>query len=454
METHSGKTAFWIQKDNKDCSGITYKETWKDVCGLAASLMAFGMKDKRIAIIGENSYEWAVSFLAAICKTGVAVALDKEYSINELKHFLNATGCSCAIFSEELEDVFWQIRNDGVTNLEMLINMNRKNSEFDIFSLQELIDEGKQMAASDNCDFTGVQATGDELCAIMLTSGTTDVAKCVNLSHTNIASEINMVSRVLNIREDKVFFSKLPFHCASECICSILLPLCMGASIDCCRGLKHNFEISSVQGYSQTESSSIVTINPYNGSAGQVLPGMKIKISNPDPKAGIGEICLAGKNIMMGYCNNPKATAEVLKDGWLYTGDMGRIDKKGHVYIAGRKENIIRAENGMNVYPEELESLLNKIPYVSDSMVWSKSSDNDESYTITAAIFADKAKLIYKQGEDYSIKGIEKLLWNEVNTINENLPFYKRINKIVLRNYEFQKNSCNKIIRWYPANKQ
>lgn len=455
VDKYGERAAFWVKNDKeKAYSAITYNHTYSDVCGLGTSLMARGMKDKRIAIIGENSYAWAVSYLAAICGTGAAVLLDKEFCITELKYFLNKTGCNCAIFSGDLEDILWQIRNDGVTGLELLINMDKEKSEWGILSLRQLIDDGKQMMACGNHDYTSSRVIRDELCTIMFTSGTSNVSKGVNLSHVNIAAELAMVSAALNISESDVFFSSLPMHCARECICGILLPLYLGASVACCEGLKYNFDISTIQGYSLTECSSIVALTPDNESAGRLLPGMKAKIDHSDSETGIGEICLTGDNIMMGYCSNPEATAKVLKDGWLYTGDMGRIDEKGHIHIAGRKENVIIAENGKNVYPEELENCLSSIPYVLESMVWNEDSDDSGVSVIVATILPNKEEIIERLGSAYSKWELERLLWSEINKINDNLPFFKQIKKMVLRKDEFQKNSSQKIIRWYPANKK
>lgn len=452
-QKYGERTAFWVKKDKGEAySTITYKEAYGDACGLETSLIARGLKDKRIAIVGENSYEWAVSYLAVICGTGVVVPLDMKLSINELKHFLSVTQCSCAIFSGELEDIFWRIRNDGVTELEILVNMDKEKSEWDILSLRELIDEGKELVTSVSCDIKSTRILRDELCAIMFTAGTTCVPKGVNLSHANIATEITMVSEVLNITESDVFFSRLPAHCACECICGILLPLCGGASIAYGEGLKYNFEISSLRGYSLTECSSIVALSPVNGSVGRLLPKMKAKLASPDPETGIGEICLAGENIMIGYCGDPEATAEVLKDGWLYTGDLGRIDEKGYIYLAGRKENVIIAENGKNIYPEELENDLNSTVYVLESMVWSKVS-NDGEAVIAATIWADVEKVAERLDAGYSEQELENLLWCEIIKINDKQPFLKRIKKMVLRKEEFQKNSSQEIIRWYPANR-
>lgn len=451
-----GEKAAFLAKNNKgkDYSVITYNETYSDVCGLGTSLLVRGMKDKRIAIVGENSYEWAVSYLSAICGIGVAVPLDKKFCITELKYFLNTTQCNCVIFSGDLEDIFRQIVNDGVTGLEILINMDKEKSEWDILSLHQLVDEGKQLEASGHPDFTNARVTPDELCTIMFTAGTTNVSKGINLSHRNIAAEIVMMSAALNITKSDIFFSSSPMHCARECICGILLPLYLGASIACGEGLKYNFDISTIPAYSLTECSSIVAVTPDNRSAARLFPGMQAKIAHPDSETGIGEICLTGDNIMMGYCANPETTAKVLKDGWLYTGDMGRIDEKNHIYIVGRKENIIIAENGKTVYPEELENRLSSIPYVLESMVWGEDSDNSGISVITATILPDNEKIIERLSSSYSKGELERLLWIEIHKINDNLPFFKQIKNMILRKDEFQKNSSKKIIRWYPANKK
>lgn len=455
VDQYGERVAFRIKSGEGEVdSAITYNEAYSDVRGLGTSLIARGMKGKRIAIAGKNSYEWAVSYLAAICGAGVAVPLDEDFSVNELKYFLNITRCSCAIFSGELEDVFRQIVNDGVTGLELLINMDQKEKEWDILSLRELIDEGKQMAASGNSDFIRAQVTWDELCSIIFTAGTADPPKGVELSHRNIAAEIRMVSSAVDIAESDVFYSSLPMHCARECICGILLPLCHGASVSCCEGIKYNFDISTVQGYSLTECSSIAALSPCNGSAGRLLPRMKAKIDRPDPETGIGEICLAGDNIMMGYCGHPEATANALKGGWLYTGDLGRIEESGHIYIAGRKKNAILAENGMFVYPEELENYLSDIPYVLECMVWGKDLDDGGVSVITATIWPDEEKAIKRLGAGYSKRNLENLLWSEIGKVNDKLPVYKRIKKIILRKEKFQKNSSQRIFRWYPANRE
>ncbi|HOW22381.1 MAG TPA: AMP-binding protein [Sedimentibacter sp.] len=143
-DKYKEKTAFWMKNKNQEYTAITYNQLYTDLCGLVTSLKNLGMKDKRIAIIGKNSYEWVVSYLAALYTGDVPVLLDSEFCLTELKYFLNITEISCVFFSNELEDVFLQIENDGVTGLETLISMDKEKSEEKVLSLKELIEEGKK----------------------------------------------------------------------------------------------------------------------------------------------------------------------------------------------------------------------------------------------------------------------------------------------------------------------
>jgi long-chain acyl-CoA synthetase len=140
----------WIEKDGEKIYKVMYKELESDADGLRFSLISRGMQDRSIAIIGDNSYEWVVSFLAVKGGAGKAVLLDKELFISDMKLFLIKSECCCAIFPGELEGLLWQIRNDGVTQVETLINMNKEESDnsLDILSLRELINEGNQSTVS------------------------------------------------------------------------------------------------------------------------------------------------------------------------------------------------------------------------------------------------------------------------------------------------------------------
>ncbi len=158
---------------------------------------------------------------------------------------------------------------------------------------------------------------------------------------------------------------------------------------------------------------------------------------------------------MLGYYNRPELTEDVMKNGWFYTGDLGYMDDSGYVYLTGRKKNVIITKNGKNVYPEELEYRLSNIPLVQESMVWSKLSEDGEDMVIVASIIVNSEALSEKFGErELGDEEIERELWKEVDKINLEVPYFKRIKAITLRKEEFEKNSSKKIKRFAEGNKK
>ncbi len=237
------------------------------------------------------------------------------------------------------------------------------------------------------------------------------------------------------------------------------LMVCGGAAInpDILEGFK-DFGLNAVQGYGLTEAAPIGALNPeiaaISSSIGRALPNCGINVANKGDD-GIGEIIIRGDNIMLGYYGRQDLTDEVIRDGWFYTGDLGYIDDKGYGYITGRKKNVIITKNGKNVYPEELEYYLSNVEIVQESMVWERATEDGEDSVIVASIKVDNDRLaeLYP-GKSFTDDELVKLLWDEVDKINEDVPFFKRIKAIVLRKEEFEKNSSKKIKRFSAENKQ
>ena len=216
----------------------------------------------------------------------------------------------------------------------------------------------------------------------------------------------------------------------------------------------------SVQGYGLTECAPMAALNPdrhkymRNSSVGHLLPGMEVKIEDKN-EDGIGEICVKGPNVMLGYYNMPEETAKVIKDGWFHTGDLGYVDDEDFIYITGRKKNVIITANGKNVFPEELEYYLGRSTMVSESMVWAQEDESGQDTVIVATIKPDMEEVEAAIGKDAAgdADQVEKLLWTEVDKINENLPFFKKIKKITVRREEFEKTTGKKIKRFVESNK-
>lgn len=554
VELYGDNVAFRqrFEKD-KPFREITYREALDTVNGLGTALIAHGLKGKRISVIGENCYQWAASYLAAVCGTGVVVPLDKELSAEELKQLIIEADVSAVLFAKKYEKMFKEMMASGDTGLEMLVNFSPADECGEgVFSWESLVEEGKKLVESGDRSFIDAEIYADEMSVLLFTSGTTGIAKGVMLSHRNICEDLMSAPTILNVNTWDIFFSVLPVHHTYECTCGFLMPLYKGASIAYCEGLKYivknlaevqptmilavplifeslynnimknvrkqgkeglvrkvlalnkvtkkvgldlnklllkdilkvfggrmrvlisggaaidpailqffnDLGFISVQGYGLTECAPMAALNPdrhkymRNSSVGHLLPGMEVKIEDKN-EDGIGEICVKGPNVMLGYYNMPEETAKVIKDGWFHTGDLGYVDDEEFIYITGRKKNVIITANGKNVFPEELEYYLGRSTMVSESMVWAQEDESGQDTVIVATIKPDMEEVEAAIGKDAAgdADQVEKLLWTEVDKINENLPFFKKIKKITVRREEFEKTTGKKIKRFVESNK-
>lgn len=155
----------------------------------------------------------------------------------------------------------------------------------------------------------------------------------------------------------------------------------------------------------------------------------------------------------MGYYKQPEETARVIdEEGWFHTGDLGYIDRDGYAYLTGRQKNVIITKNGKNVYPEELEYQLSNIDFVEESFVFGQETGDDVS--ITASVKVDAEVIKERLGEEYTDEDVKKLVWEEVDKINESAPMYRKIRKVMLRKSDFVKNTSQKLIRFAEENKK
>ena len=208
--------------------------------------------------------------------------------------------------------------------------------------------------------------------------------------------------------------------------------------------------INLLQGYGLTETSPVVAGENDKfkrcGSVGFPLPGIDVKISEPD-KDGIGEIAVKAPTVMLGYVDNPEATNEVLKDGWFYTGDLGYFDKDGFLFITGRKKDVIVLKNGKNIFPEELEILINKLPYVTESMVFGRPLE-DGDYKICAKIVYSKEHFEDLHKDISTPEEIKNIIWNDIkNEVNHKMPAYKYIREIIVTEEPLIKTTTQKVKR-------
>ncbi|MCI8518635.1 MAG: long-chain fatty acid--CoA ligase [Clostridia bacterium] len=176
---------------------------------------------------------------------------------------------------------------------------------------------------------------------------------------------------------------------------------------------------------------------------GYPMPSVEIEIFEPNEE-GIGEIIAKGPNVMLGYYEDEAATNEVLIDGWYHTGDLGYKDKDGIIFITGRKKNVIVLKNGKNVYPEEIEVLINNLPYVAESMVYGEEKDDDLMVSVKIVYDKDYVKEKYPEASEEDFRSI---VWQDIKQINTKLPKYKYMKKLLLTDEPMIKTTTQKVKR-------
>jgi long-chain acyl-CoA synthetase len=201
-------------------------------------------------------------------------------------------------------------------------------------------------------------------------------------------------------------------------------------------------------GYGMTECAPLISYSPYyeyvEGSCGKILDGMEVRIDNADPLTKVGEICVRGENVMIGYYKNDAATHDVFDgEGWFHTGDLGNVDANGVIYIRGRSKSMILGANGQNIYPEEIEAKLNNLPFVMESLVI------ESDGKLIALVYPD-----YEGVDESHIAHEELQMVMEQNrmALNKELASFETISKIVLYPNEFEKTPKKSIKRYLYAN--
>lgn len=210
-----------------------------------------------------------------------------------------------------------------------------------------------------------------------------------------------------------------------------------------------NLGINLLQGYGLTETSPVLAAENDKfkrpGSCAFSMPNVEIKIDQPNEN-GVGEIIAKGPSVMLGYYENEEATKEVLKDGWFHTGDLGYLDQDGCLFITGRKKDVIVLKNGKNIYPQELEILISKLPYVAENIVFGKPDKNGDLSLCAKIVYNDE--LMEQTFGTVSKEEYHDLIWTEIKNINHTMPAYKAIHEIVVTDEPLIKTTTQKVKRF------
>lgn len=539
-ELYKDRPAFEVKRGNEHYN-ISYIEYREDINALSTALLKYGAENAAVAAVGDNCYEYCLTYISTICSSGVIVPIDKELHQEDIYSIIKTADAKFVFCDTHHID---KIKVDKLAEKGIkIICFDLKESTENIISLKDFMAEGQALIDEGKPLYKDVKYDVNKLCTLLFTSGTTGVSKGVMLCQRNFVFEVKAAMGVLKIYPEDCGISLLPIHHTFES--SIILffaPYC-GAKVTFCEGFKYvlrnmkefnpsifvavplvleivhgrimkeiakkkhgktmfkigkaickagskfgldfkkvffkeiqetfggnmrmiicggaaidpqiikdfdAFGIQIVYGYGLTECAPLAVINHdrlrTTDSIGEPLPGVETKIINKDEN-DIGELCVKGGMVMLGYYKNPEATAEVIdKDGFFHTGDLCYIDRKGHYHITGRCKNVIVTSNGKNIYPEELEYHLDSSSFIAASMV--EGIDNNHGdLTVHAQIFPAVEEIEEVLGKKPTQQEIYDAVKSNVDSVNAVLPDFKRIRSFTVRDKDFERTTAQKIKR-------
>lgn len=516
-------------RSGKHYKSISYNTLKSDAFNIAAHLTNQGLSNAKIALLGENSYHWVISYLGVVISNNVVVPIDKELSPTEIKNILTVAQVQMLFCSEDYLDTICEAQ---IETPVVVINHSEPTTQL---TIQETIANGENLRKT-NPIYGQNENDPQTVSTIVFTSGTTGFSKGVMLTRSNILSDVLNTNAFTTLYGSTL--SLLPMNHTYEFTLDILLTIYQGVTICINNGIKnfqqnlqifqpvnlvivpliaenlmksvwmkienenkldkvakavkisrlllkigidvrrklfapihqamggklqclfiggalldpkiaqqfYDFGFHVSIGYGITECSPFVSGNitgkpKFFTSCGKTIPNVTVRINNPNEN-GEGEIQVKGPTVMLGYYQNPDATQEVMHDGWFSTGDIGRLDPHGMLYITGRMKNLIVLNNGKNVYPEELESLItNAQPLVKEVIVSAGGVGQNMEVNIAAEVFPDPETHL-------DLQTVRESITSSIEHLNEDLPYFKRIIEIKFRDSEFPKTTTKKIKRY------
>ncbi len=523
---------------------MTYGVFFDRVEKVAGMLVEKGIhRGDRVAILGENSSHWGISYFAVQRVGAAAVPILPDFPEADIRHILCDSEVKIMFTTRKMLE---RVGDLGQTRLKHIITLDDFETELQdikVEPISEIIEKAvdfiKKIPGA--IGLKSKEIAADDIASIIYTSGTSGHSKAVMLSHRNLIANTLALSILIDLAPGSTFLSILPLSHVYEFTVGFLFPLRIGARVvypgvaptpanleKVCRqehphcicavplilekiykkrvmpvleknklvkllakvpGLKQkihkkirdklmdffggelvvmaiggapfNLEAEKffrgcgfpyLVGYGLTETSPLLAGGPWGdksvklGSTGKVTPGSKIRIVDADEKSGVGEIYGWGPNVMRGYFKNPKLTAEVLdKEGWFKTGDLGRFDKLGNLYITGRSKNMILMANGENIFPEAVEEVINASIYVVESLV------TEREGRLEAWVYPDYDLIDAEtrgKTETQRARYIEQILEKVRASANEQLSAFSKLARVVEQTEPFEKTPTHKIKRY------
>ena len=522
---------------------LSYTALHERILALAAHLQALGVKPgDRVAILGENSHHWGIAYLATVRLGASTVPIFPELPEADVHHILAEMRCEIIFLTHRQIEKIYDLKHQ----LKHVVTLDDYRDDTGLIPLETFTDflgQGLERygeaARDERLEFPAVK--GEDLAAILFTSGTSGFSKAVMLTHANLCANTYSANALIAIEPQWVFLSVLPVAHTYEFTVGFLLPLLGGARVAyagktptpailqkicgqerpqvmlvvpliiekiykkrvvpaveksglltfLCRfgvsrrmvhrkiggklldffggrlevmgigGAALNPEVERflrdadfpfLVGYGLTEGSPLLAGGPHGdttirpGSAGKPVPRVEIRIDDPHPQTGIGEILARGPNIMQGYLNDPEATRDSFTgDGWLKTGDLGLLDSEGNLHIKGRSKSMIVLSNGENVFPEAIEHKVNTYPFVMESLVV------ENNGLLEAWIYPDYEFIDSRtegQSRTQRHQYIAELFEEMRAEVNGQLSTSSRLARVLERREPFTKTATHKIKRY------
>lgn len=532
---------------NQPYGEISYKELMTSVNGLGTALINMGMKGEKIAIIGDNCYQWVTAFLATVSGAGVAVPIDKSLKSDDIKNILIKSEAKAVFIQDAYIEKLERVKAE--TSIEKVITFEMYNKDNDHFA--KVVKEGTKQLAKGDRQYIDARMAPEETAVLFnvedwskdaISEAARDV-KLAMISQGNFVDNLMSAPTIVKINHWDVFFSVLPLNLAYEITCGLFLPFYKGAAVAFCddkyemrdnmqdvkptillavpsiiEGLRRSLwkeavkkgkdmklksfmsfnryfkkvglrlpnklesimkdyfggnlrlivsgsgtinpdtldflgdmGILAIQGFGITECSPLVSTNSdvekdiKNNSVGHILPGYSVAVRGKDEN-GNGEIWVRGDSVMKGYYKNPQATEKVLKEGWLNTGFVGRMDKNDYLYIKGKVANRIKLGSYV-LYPEELESKINSLSCIQESMIGIWTNKDTGKTRLATKVVLDIKEIEGRLGHNPSEEAIHELVWAGIDAVNETMPKDLRVRHLDISEEPLNKTSAGKLIR-------